>query len=163
AVDALLDGRAKPIHVMDREADSYAVLAALCEANSSFVIRSFQDRVLLGENQAGLKNAARAAKVTLKREVPLSPRPQIPGPKGKRHPARRYRIAKLSFAATTVELPRTGESRTAQSPSLRLNVIHVFERHPPPSEPAVEWFLLTNLPIDSAENIAFAVDCYRGR
>ena len=163
AADALLDGKAKPIHVMDREADSYALLAALCEANSRFVIRSFQDRVLVGEEQAGLRNAARAARVTLKREVPLSPRPAIPGPKGKRHPARRYRIAKLSFAATSVEVPRTGESRTAQSASLRLNIIHVFERHQPRGQPAVEWFLLTNLPTTTAEEIAFAVDCYRGR
>ena len=46
---------------------------------------------------------------------------------------------------------------------LRLNVIHVFERKPPKGQPAVEWFLLTNLPIDSDEAIAFAVDCYRAR
>jgi hypothetical protein len=163
AADALLEGKAKAIHVMDREADSYALLAALCEANSCFVIRSFQDRVLVGQQEAGLRNAARAAKVTLQREVPLSPRPHIPGPKGERHPARRYRIAKLSFAAVAVEVPRTGESRKAQSTSLRLNIIHVFERHPPRGQPAVEWFLLTNLSIGTPEEIAFAVDCYRGR
>lgn len=163
AVDALLQGKTRAIHVMDREADSYALLAALSETNSSFVIRSFQDRVLVGQQEAGLRNAARAAKVTLQREVPLSPRPRIPGPKGERHPARRYRIAKLSFAATTIEVPRTGESRGAQSASLRLNIVHVFERHPPPGQPAVEWFLLTNLPINTPEEIAFTVDCYRGR
>lgn len=163
AVDALLEGKAKAIHVMDREADSYALLAGLCEANSSFVIRSFQDRVLLGQQEAGLRNAARAAKVTLRREVPLSPRPHIPGPKGERHPARRYRIAKLSFAAAAVEIPRTGEGRKAESTSLGLNIIHVFERHPPRGQPAVEWFLLTNLPIGSPDEIGFAVDCYRGR
>jgi len=162
AVDALLEG-SKAIHVMDREADSYALLAALTEANSSFVIRSFQDRVLVDQQEAGLRNAARAAKVTLRREVPLSPRPRIPGPKGERHPARRCRIAKLSFAATTIEVPRTGESRGAQSASLRLNIVHVFERHPPTGQPAVEWFLLTNLPISTPDEIAFTVDCYRGR
>ena len=42
-------------------------------------------------------------------------------------------------------------------------MIHVFEGRPPRGEPAVEWFLLTNLPVDTAEAIAFAVDCYRGR
>jgi hypothetical protein len=60
-----------------------------------------------------------------------SPHPHIPGPKGERHPARRYRIAKLSFAAGAVEIPRTGESRKARSTSLGLNIVHVFERHPP--------------------------------
>jgi hypothetical protein len=41
--------------------------------------------------------------------------------------------------------------------------IHVFECKPPPGQPAVEWFLLTNLPIDNDEKIGFAVDCYRTR
>jgi hypothetical protein len=163
AAEATLDGRTNAIHVMDREADSYALLAALCEADRSFVIRSFQDRVLAGEAEARLRATAREAKATLHREVPLSPRPRIPGPKAKRHPARRYRIARLSFAATTVDLPRTSNSQSARSASLRLNVIHVFERRPPRGESPVEWFLLTNLPIDTPEAIAFAVDCYRGR
>jgi Transposase DDE domain len=69
----------------------------------------------------------------------------------------------LSFAATSVELPRTSDSRAVSSASSPLNVIHVFEPKPPPGQPAVEWFLLTNLPVDTPEEIAFAVDCYRGR
>lgn len=158
-----LDGQTKAIHVMDREADSYAVFAALTERQRLFVIRSFQDRVLAGEDEARLRATAQAARVTLRREVPLSPRPHIKGPKGKRHPARRSRMARLTFAATAVELPRTGDARTATSPSVRLNVIHVCERKAPPGEPAVEWFLLTNLPVQTPDAIAFAVDCYRGR
>jgi hypothetical protein len=101
--------------------------------------------------------------VTLRREVPLSPRPHIRGPMGERHPARRHRVARLSFAATTVELKRTSDARKSPSATLCLNVIHVFERKPPPGQPAVEWFLLTNLPIDNDQAIAFAVDCYRAR
>jgi len=162
-VEEQLAGRVKAIHVMDREGDQYALLAALAEADRPFVIRSFQDRRLAGEDEARLRATACAAKVTLRREVPLSPRPHIKGPKGKRHPARRHRIARLSFAATNVELKRTSDARQSRSPWLRLNVIHVFERKPPPGEPAVEWFLLTNLSVDTDEAIAFAVDCYRAR
>ena len=158
-----LGGRAKAIHVMDREADSYAVFASLSEQRTSFVIRSFQNRVLAGDDEQRLREVATAARATLRREVPLSPRPKIKGPKGKRHPARRFRLAKLSFAATAVELPRTGHAERAESKTLHINVIHVFERKPPAGEPAVEWFLLTNLPIDTADAIAFAVDCYRAR
>jgi len=163
AAESVLNGHTKAIHVMDREADSYAVFAALTEHRRLFVIRSFQDRVLVSEDEARLRATAKAARVTLRREVPLSPRPFIPGPKGKRHPARRSRVARLSFAATAVELPRPGDASTIGATALPLNVIHVFERRPPPGEPAVEWFLLTNLPVDTAEAIAFAVDCYRGR
>lgn len=163
AVEAHLAGRVEAIHVMDREGDQYALLAALAEASRSFVIRSFQDRRLAGEDEARLRAVACSARVTLRREVPLSPRPHIRGPMGERHPARRHRVARLSFAATTVELKRTPDARKSSSATLRLNVIHVFERKPPPGQPAVEWFLLTNLPIDSDLAIGFAVNCYRAR
>jgi hypothetical protein len=163
AVEAQLEGRVEAIHVMDREGDQYGVLAALIEAGRPFVIRSFQDRRLGGEDETRLRAAACAAKTTLRREVPLSPRAHIAGPKGKRHPARRQRVAKLSFAATTVTLKRPSTSRHAKSPLLSVNVIHVFERRSPVGEPAVEWFLLTNLPVDSDTAVAFAVDCYRAR
>ena len=163
AAEAALDGTTTAIHVMDREADSYAVFATLTEQQRLFVIRSFQDRVLASEETARLRATAIAARVTLRRDVPLSPRPHIKGPKGKRHPARRARMARLSFAATSVELPRTGGARTAASTSLWLNVVHVFERQSPRGEPAVEWFLLTNLPVNTPDAIAFVVDCYRGR
>jgi hypothetical protein len=160
--ETLMGDETTAIHVMDAEADSYAIFAALTERRRSFVIRSFHDRVLADHDEAHLRAAARSAQTTLEREVPLSPRSAKPGPQGKRHPARRLRVAKLSFAATSVELPRTSDSH-AVSASIPLNVVHVFEPEPPPGQPAVEWFLLTNLPVDTPDEIAFVVDCYRGR
>lgn len=157
---ALVNVRA--IHVMDREADSYAILSALDHGGRSYVIRSFQDR-LLADEETRLRAAARAAKRSFDREVPLSKRPVIDGPKGQRHPARNYRVAKLTFAAKLIEIPRTSDAKTAANPTLKLGVVYVHERRPPVGEPAVEWFLLTNLPIGTADEIAFAVDCYRGR
>src|SRR5436190_9342571 len=100
--EVLLGGRTKAIHVMDREADSYALLAALADRKRDFVVRSFQDRVLVGHDEARLREVARAARPSLRREVPLSPRARIPGPKGQRHPARRFRIASLNIAAIAV-------------------------------------------------------------
>jgi hypothetical protein len=163
AAEEQLGDDVEAIHVTDREGDQYALLAALADAERPFVIRSFQDRRLAGEEVAYLRAAALAAKVTLRREVPLSPRPKIKGPKGERHPARRHRIARLSFAATIVELRRTSDAQKSTRATMPVNVIHVFERKPPPREPPVEWFLLTNLPVDSEEKIAFAVDCYQTR
>jgi len=160
--ETVLDGAARAIHVMDREADSYAVLSVLDETKRSFVIRSFQDRVLADE--AGrLRDVARVAKRSFEREVPLSRRPVIDGPKGERHPARHERVASLSFAARTIEIPRTSDARGSASRTIKLNVIYVYERKPPAGEPAVEWLLLSDLPISTADEIAFIVDCYRGR
>jgi len=113
ASEALLAGRAWAIHVMDREGDSYAILSALDAAKRSFVIRSFRDRVLAGQDHERLQATAATAKATLQREVPLSPRPRIKGPKGERHPARRHRL--VSFAAVTVNLPRTTDAAAAAS------------------------------------------------
>jgi hypothetical protein len=163
AAEEQLQGRVQAIHVTDREGDQYALLDALLTDNRQFVIRSHHDRRLASNDQAYLRATACAAKVTLRRDVPLSPRPKIKGPRGVRHPARRHRIARLSLAATTVDLKRTGDARRASLASIKVNVIHVFERKPPPGEPAVEWFLLTNLPIDNDDAITFAVDCYRAR
>lgn len=160
--EMLLGGRTRAIHVMDREADSYALLAALADRRRDFVVRSFQDRVLV-DHEGRLREVARATKPSLRREAPLSPRPRIPGPKGTRHPARRFRIANLSVAAIAVELPRTSESGKAALAAIGVNVIHVSEKRPPKGEPPIEWFLLTSLPIETPEAIAFAVDCYRAR
>jgi hypothetical protein len=160
--ETLLAGRTKAIHVMDREADSYALLAGLADRGRDFVVRSFQDRVLV-DHEARLREVARAANPSIRREVPLSPRPHIRGPKGERHPARRFRIASLSIAALAVELPRPSEAGNAGAATIRVNVIHVFEKRPPAGEAAVEWFLLTTLPIDTPDAVAFAVDCYRAR
>jgi len=157
-----LDGGTKAIHVMDREADSYALLAAMAYRQRDFVVRSFQDRVLV-DHEARLREVARAAKPSLRREVPLSPRPKIRGPKGERHPARRFRIASLSIAALAVELPRTSKAGNVGLATIPVNVIHVFEKRPPMGEAPVEWLLLTTLPIDTPDAVAFAVDCYRAR
>jgi IS4 transposase len=62
-----------------------------------------------------------------------------------------------------VKLKRTVDARESTDRIVQANVIHVFERKPPKGEPAVEWFLLTNLPANTPDEIAFAIDCYRSR
>jgi hypothetical protein len=71
----------------------------------------------------GCATAAKSAKRSFDREVPVSRRPKIKGPNGDRHPPRNYRVASLSFAAKAIEIPRTTDAKTATSPTLRLNII----------------------------------------
>jgi hypothetical protein len=163
AVEARIAGTHPVIHVMDREADAFWLLDALITDRRSFIIRSNHDRVLVKPTEEKLRDAARRARHVLVREVPLSHRKTFPGPKGKRHPPREARIAKLSFAASTIELPRTPDARSASSPTLRLNIVHVVEPKAPPDEQPVEWFLLTTLPIKTRAQIAYVVDTYRAR
>ena len=163
AAELVLDGKARAIHVMDREGDSFPILECLCSRGRSFVIRSFQNRVLLGDEEHRLRDVAKKAKRKFEREVQLTRRPQLPGAPGRRHPGRSGRVATLSFSATRIEIPSTAKAKQPGRSSLSFNVVYVVERRPPSGEPPVEWFLLTNLPVSNDEQIAFAVDCYRGR
>jgi len=149
------------IHVMDREGDSYATLSALHERHWLFVIRSCHDRRLV-DSDVKLWDTARRAATVVEREVSLSPRPKIDGPKGKRHPARRARLAKLSLAAATVDLPRTVDAEGSGT-TMRINVVHVTETDTPRGETPVEWILLTNLAASTAKEVEFVVDSYRTR
>ena len=152
------------IHLMDREGDSFAILNALDEKGRDYVIRSNHDRVLVDvAEQTHLRAAARGTTPVIDREVSLSYRPVIPGPKGKRHPARDARIARLTFAATQVNLPRTSTAKGAGATTLPVNIVHVLEPEPPADEAPVEWFLLTSLPVATPKQIAYVVDCYRAR
>jgi hypothetical protein len=149
------------IHVMDREGDSYATLSALHERQWLFVIRSRHDRRLV-DSDVKLWGTAREAARMVEREVALSPRPKIDGPKGKRHPERRARLAKLSLAAAAVELPRTVDAGRS-SAKMKINVVHVIEVDTPRSETPVEWILVTNLPTSTDDEVEFVVDSYRTR
>jgi hypothetical protein len=157
--EARLSGASRAIHVIDREADSYPLLVELVRDGRDFVIRAAHDRLLDGPIRK-LKEAAQLAPTVVEREVELSVR-RSKGPQRLRYPVRRKRTARLSLAATPVVLaPRI----THGGPdSLRLNLVHVFELMPPATEPPVEWFLLTNLPVASPDQLEYVVDTYRAR
>jgi hypothetical protein len=164
-VQQRVDGRAGVIHVMDREADSYALLAFMEMRGARFVVRMAQDRVL---NQPTgprtVKAALEGAEVQAEREVPLSSRLLSPLPSYQRlHPPRAARLAKLRFSAVTVPLPRPESSQSCGLPALQINLVHVREVDAPPGEEAVEWRLWTNLPVDTPEQICAVVDAYRAR
>ena len=167
SVQAVTAGRTKWIHVADREADCYRMLAQIVDGGDDFVIRATHDRALQGAGH--LKETARSAAAVLERDVTLStrtgwsPREGVPPLRAKSNPLRRARIARLSIAATTVRLKRSW-AVTAQFPAhLDVNVVRVYEETPPEGEPAVEWLLLTTLPIKTKKQLERIVDIYRAR
>jgi len=44
-----------------------------------------------------------------------------------------------------------------------MNVVHVHEFNTPEGEEAIEWTLLSSLPVDTEEQVQFIIDCYRRR
>jgi hypothetical protein len=163
-VEGKLIGSPNVIHVMDREADDYAVFYDLVEQDFRFVIRMTYDRRLYKDTHEKLFDALAEVAVVCEREVSLSRRlmSKFPGSR-QAHPARRKRVAKLGFAAKQVNIRRGWHADNKLPRSLTLNVVRVFELEPPEGEPPVEWLLVTTEPIDTEENLLHIVDIYRAR
>jgi hypothetical protein len=166
-------GRTSLIHVRDREADDYADLCTMAEKEERFVQRMRQSR-LLGAAPGHAPGARKIdeAMQTLsgicEREVELSARAQSKfdrRPKGTRklHPARRGRMARLSFRACALIVRRPDNAPANLPDALALNVVHVHEVDVPEGADGVEWFLLTREPIASVESVERVVDIYRAR
>jgi hypothetical protein len=162
-VERRVRGRTTAIHIMDRQADSYDLMTELKERR--FVIRAFQDRVVeLPEHERGkLFDLSERSSPLFQREVPLSRRHKPHEPWTERqHPPRESRMATLSFSAMTVTIKRPSSARL-DTPTLTINVVRVWEPKPPADAEPVEWLLLTNLPVENADQVADIVDHYRAR
>jgi hypothetical protein len=155
------------IHVMDREADKYGVLAALVGARRRFVVRVAHDRVSgpEGARQAMSDQlAATAVHFDVVREVRVSRRRDGRRPNKSKlsHPARVERKATLAIAAGAVCFDRPNMC-DAESKQLTLNVVWVYERNPPDDCEPIEWRLMTTEPIDTAAQVEAIIDAYRAR
>jgi hypothetical protein len=157
---------ASVIHVMDREADAYPLLAHLVARSSRFVVRLSKDRTVRAEDAATedrLKQAARKIDGLFELDVPISRRASstIPG-KTKTFAAREARVAKLEFAATTLEFKRP--HYLSDPPEwLSINVVQVREVDPPVGVEPVEWLLATSEPVSTPQEVQMVVAHYRTR
>jgi Transposase DNA-binding len=170
-----LRGCKRVVHVADRESDSYELMAMAQRRGARFV---FRVRVVerrgrsIDDGAAGWSNVqaiARALEGRFEREVPLSPRKGKTAPnlvRGKTRSANRprnARLARLAFAATTVEIPKPRYVSDEFPATLKLHLVHVRELDVPDGEPAVEWLLYTTESIDTQEAVERVVDIYRTR
>jgi hypothetical protein len=158
------------VHVMDREADSYALLASMLSADQRFVVRLAHDRATTEpiegtKAHVPISEVLASAPVLLVRDVELSTRKAGKTPNAKRlHPSRPNRVAKLEARSATLELLRpTPVPDTAAPRMLSINVVYVTEPSPPAGQVPIEWALVTNLPVDSSEAVGDVIDRYRGR
>ena len=160
--------RTRVVHLMDREADDFALFAQLVGAGDRFVIRLAHDRLLEPAEPGGAHKLAAAVTQIhsiAEREVPLSRRPAgHRSPKQKRiHPSREGRMANLALGATQVVLRRPSTQPKTLPATLTLNVARVWEIEAPEGESPVEWVLVTTEPVDTASQILQVVDWYRAR
>lgn len=151
------------LHVMDREADCFDLVAMMVGAKQRFVVRMAHDRRLV-ENDAKLYQTLEAGRVLLKREVKLSARKPGRNPRERRlHPARSERTATLAVSAMPVQFARPDSAARSLPSELAVNVVLVRELNPPGDAEPVVWRLVTTESVDTPNALAAIVDAYRSR
>jgi len=163
--NANVGGSRQLVHVMDREADDYALFSQLIANEARFVIRLQHDRGVEADDSAvtRITEALSRAVHVAEREVLLTPRGTNKGSKAKKvHPARKKRLANLSIAGAAVTV-RCPAGRRGVPKTLELHAVRAWEASPLPGEPSVEWLLLTSEPIDDVDQLLRVVDWYRAR
>jgi hypothetical protein len=165
-VRARLGDRADIVHVMDREADDYALLAAMEADGERFVVRQQTDRRLRRWcKTTKTREVVGKTPLVATREVTLSARrkPTKKVHNKKRHPFRKERLAVLEIRATRVTVPKTASAGRGVPEELSLSLVEVIERTPPPGQEPVQWWLWTNEPTNTEEEILAVIDAYRVR
>jgi hypothetical protein len=160
--DSLGDTRA--VHVMDRQADSFALFAAMA-GRADFVIRGTHDRIVTPDKQR-VGDVLADLPVVLERTVQISSRKGAGWNRKRHQPVREDREAILHVTAGTISLPRPDSNaapRTSTPENVELNVVRILEVNAPEGEAPIEWLLWTTLPINRAEDVAVVVDIYRAR
>lgn len=151
------------IHVMDREADIFDLMAAALEQGARFVIRGGTERAL-ADGRGLVEDELRQIRPVTYREAELSYRvdPRRKQIKPRRLQLRKARTAQLAIGGRVVELRRPKPAHADQR-SLRVNIVHVWEPAPPKGQDPVDWVLFTTEPVDTPEQLHAVVDHYRSR
>lgn len=152
------------ICVADSEADFYELLAegTTQPHTADWIVRACQDRALHSEPEgaAHLHEQLMAQPVLFTQSICIRGRkPKVACSTRGRQQPRESREAEVEVRAARVTLRppwRAGQ----KLPAVTLNVVLVREPHPPAGEAAVEWMLLTSLPIDDAEHVRLVIEYY---
>jgi Transposase DNA-binding/Transposase Tn5 dimerisation domain len=164
------------VSLADSEGDIYEYFMAWADTSAGrtadFIVRACQNRALSKTDPAYEKGvitllweAVENTPVRGHRTIEVSARPAQTGDGSRRRQARSARTARVTIQAATVSLrgPRRpgAEGEPSQRlPDVTVNVVLVREENPPANEPAIEWLLITSLPVSSLSEIETVVDDY---
>src|SRR5919109_923779 len=167
AADATV-GALRPIYVMDREADAYALFTELIDRAQDFVVRVSHQRWVQEHATAAkemLRTVVARTPVRLQRRVRLARRSAVGKAREarRRYPPREGREATLTIRACPVLLPRPPKLPGELPATVTVNLVQVVEEHPPADVAPVEWLLVTTLPIATPADVVHVVDTYRAR
>jgi len=155
------------IHVTDAEGDFFDLLAKLNERQARFIIRvgkSARCVSYAGQDQS-VREVADTMRPVTYREIELTER-NHPSKTNlsvlRKHPNRSARVARVAIASKPITLKKT-EYCSAPAQPFKVNLVRIWEPHPPNNEPPVEWLLLTTESVANAASLKRIVDIYRKR
>jgi hypothetical protein len=167
------------VSLSDSEGDIYECFAAWADTSegptADFIVRACQNRSLSKQDPAYEKDvttllweAVENQPVQGRRTIDVSSRPAQTGDGSRRRQARSARMTSVTFQATTVTLKgvrRPGENGgpSIKLPDVTVNAVLVREENPPAGETAIEWLLVTSLPVTTLSEIETVVDYYSCR
>ena len=150
--------------VCDSEGDIYELFSEPREIEGPkdqvhLLVRACQTRAT--NDQSNWLRKVRSTECLYEATVDVSARKAKIAPKkqGKRSKSRSARIAHVEVRATTVCL-RSPWRRDRKLPDVTMNVVLVEETNPPDGSDAVQWLLVTTLPVDTHEQVQEIVCAY---
>jgi hypothetical protein len=155
------------VYVADSEADIYDVIATGMEEPraADWIVRSCQDRVLVDDREDAngldyLRAEVLAAPVLYRQTIQVRGRRAklACDDRGRRQP-RKSREAVVEVRAVPVTL-RAPERQVGHPADVTVNAVLVTEVNPPEDDVAVEWLLLTSLPIETMEQVCLIIQYY---
>jgi hypothetical protein len=155
------------VFLADSESDILDVMAEAMEPprTAEWIVRSCQDRALVDdlEDSAGLdylREEVLAAPELYRRTIQVRGRSaKVACEDRDRRQPRKSRAAVVAVRAARVTL-RAPERQAGQLPDVTVNAVLVTELDPPEDDVAVEWLLLTSLPIDTVDQVELIVEYY---
>lgn len=169
-----LPNRRQLIDVCDQGADTFEFLQHECQSGRRFVIRSAYNRgTLVGHGDTNCRSSyvrtfAKGLPVLGRRTVKVTSKMITKSPKKKGKKKRLKRTARkatvcISAAAIQVKPPHGIRTGDYEKVPMRVWVVRVWEENPPQGQERLEWFLLTNEPVESFEDACRVVDWYECR
>jgi len=166
-------GETHIISLSDSEGDIYEYLLEAQPVEgvrkASFIIRACQNRALVTADDASplesntrLREQVASTPVIAERTFEICGRDPKSKDDRKRKQPRKARTAAVAIRAARVKL--RGPSRPGgKLEDTEVNVVLVTEVNPPPGEEPIEWILLTDLSIETADHVLHIIDYYTCR
>jgi hypothetical protein len=161
------------VSLADSEGDIYEFIleARAVEGvrKASFIIRACQNRALVATDETPfpelhnhLREQVLSTPILAERTLEIRGRDPKSKDHRKRKQPREPRTAVVAIRAARVTL--RGPSRPGgKLEDVEVNVVLVSELNPPPGAEPIEWILLTDLPIDTVEDVLHVIDYYTCR